>query len=98
MSLLNHKIVDVCKDLINDVSIKKEYKLLMHLNYDILNKMNALIKTTVNLLNSLMEGRNNPIIFNSIAENLRFDFLMQNLLDEYVLFVKRKTFQKMSHR
>jgi hypothetical protein len=98
VSLLNNKIVDVCKDLVNDISTKKEFKLLMHLNYEVLNKMNSLIKTTVNLLNSLMEGRNNPIIFNSIAENLRFDFLMQNLLDEYVLFVKRKTMKKLSKK
>ena len=37
-----------------------------------------------------MEGRNDMSLFLTIAENLRFDFLIQNLVDEFVLFVKRK--------
>jgi hypothetical protein len=60
--------------------------------------MNELTKTSMNLLNSLMEGNTSMNLFNSITDNIQFELLIQNLVHEFVAFAKRKTIGMMKWR
>jgi hypothetical protein len=51
-------------------------------------QMNSLVQKSIKLLSSLLEGNSDTEIYNLIALNIEFDFLLDQLANEFVIFVK----------
>ena len=76
MLLLNSKIIDTCKDLIGEITHKKESRLLGVINEEIFADYNQLIRGTIKLLNSLQEGRHDKKLYENMAELSMFELLV----------------------
>ena len=91
VALIKHKIIDSCKDLINDISTKKEFKMIWGKDSEEeLENLSNLVSKTRCLLASLLEGDQDKGRTLLVAEHLNIDFLAQTLLSELRAFIGRK--------
>lgn len=88
--LVNCKVVDFCKDLLNDVSMKNEFKMIWDMSASKNNSMTTLISKTTTLLTSILEGNPEKNYKRIISENFNFEFLLSTLVTEMKEFIKRK--------
>jgi hypothetical protein len=88
--LVNCKVVEFCKDLLNDISMKNEFKIIWNVDSEKSSNLTILISKTTTLLGSLLEGNNQGNYRQIISENFNFEFLIQTLVTEMKEFIKRK--------
>lgn len=88
--LVNCKVVDFCKDLLNDISMKNEFKMIWDMASSKNNNMTTLISKTTTLLGSILEGNLDKNYKSLISENFNFDFLVSTLVIEIKEFIKRR--------
>jgi hypothetical protein len=86
--LVNCKIIDHCIDLLHDISMKREFKDIS--NFESENKLNVLIGKSISLFLSLLEGNQEKKLTVLIGANINYDFLINNLVQEFKLFLRRK--------
>jgi hypothetical protein len=86
--LVNCKIIDHCIDLLHDISMKREFKDIS--NFESENKLNVLIGKSISLFLSLLEGNQEKKLIVFIAANIDYNFLINNLVQEFKLFLRRK--------
>lgn len=87
--LINCKVVDYCKDLLNDISMKNEFKMIWDIAASKDNSMTTLISKTTTLLGSILEGNQEKLYIRIINENFNFDFMIQTLVTEMKGFISR---------
>lgn len=87
-SMFNNKVVEFCKDLITEIILIKDYKSLSYVSDDSDTKMQSLVKKTIKLLTSLLEGNIDSKIYRIIADNIDFNFLLDELHSEFVNFAQ----------
>lgn len=88
--LENCKVSEYCKDLLNDISMKKRFQSLWELDTKNSDSVSKLVSKSITLLGALLEGNHGKTYREQIAENVDFDFLVQFLVSELENFIIRK--------
>jgi len=76
------KIVDYCKDLLNEFATEKDIKMKGFEGKN--EEIESMIKMSIKLLYALLEANNNKEMLEYIAFNIDFDYLMKMLTKEFI--------------
>ena len=79
--LYETKIIDYCKDLLNEFSTEKDFKMRGFEADD--EGIQSMIKMSVKLLYALLEANKNQEMLDALAFNIDFDYLIKLLAKEY---------------
>ena len=95
VALIKHKIIDSCKDLLNDISTKKDFNMIWgEDSQEELDFLANLVSKSRLLLSSLLEGDTEKGRAILVAENLNVEFLAQTIHSELLSFIERKVKDK----
>ena len=81
-ALFDAKIVDYCKDLMNEFVTDKDYKVKGFEEHR--SEIDSMIKWSIKLLYTLLEANRDREIIEYIAFNVEFEYLMKVLTNEFV--------------
>lgn len=84
--LYEAKVIDYCKDLMNEFSSEKDFESKGFLESK--EEIEDLIKTSIKLLYSLLEANSNMEIQEYLATHIEFDYLINILTQEYKMMFK----------
>lgn len=89
--LINIKVVDICKDLLDDISMKNSFKEIWDLDNNANQALISIVSKTTTLLASIMEGNNEVAYIKSIANGLNLEFLEDSLQSYLKTFATSKS-------
>jgi hypothetical protein len=86
--LVESKIIDYCKDLMNEFVTKKDFEIKGF--EDNSEEIQALVKQSVKLMYCLLEANSNHDVYSQIGFNIDFDYLIDLMASEYTSLFEGK--------
>ena len=88
--LVNIKVVDICKDLLDDISMKNSFKEIWDLDSNANQALTSIVSKTTTLLASILEGNTEIAYVKSIATGLNLGFLDESVQNYLRTFAASK--------